>query len=524
MPEWPDPPAGWQLWVDDLASASKPTVQPARPGQVGAKHARTKSSAAPVQPVAKTVGMTSPEVHAQGSPEAQRGEKIGLFTGHKRAEALQRENSELGQEIERLRKRVVDLLGMSADDRAAAADKARQEAQDRVEQVRAELTGLSMQAAEAEKARDAALAEASRITGDLDVARAQIVATNEVAALQEVGIYEYRHPLQDAVAYKSRLADVKDRMKAMVTARTAVLSATSWTVNGSAQQGTAMIREVSNLMLRAYNAEADNCVRTLRPHTLQSAIVRLGKARDTIARLGKTMSIQINDSYHGYRLLELELTADYLVKQEEEKDRIRAERERQKEEEAARRDFEREKARLLKEQAHYSTALARMHALGDAEGAGEMQVHLDQLAESIAAVDRRAANVRAGYVYVISNIGSFGENMVKIGMTRRLDPQDRIRELSDASVPFKFDVHAFIFSEDAVTLETSLHHSLEHCRVYQVNRRREFFHIRPTEVLSLLQQVAGSHLMEFHEIPEAVEWRASSKVGQTSSMLEVPAG
>jgi hypothetical protein len=236
------------------------------------------------------------------------------------------------------------------------------------------------------------------------------------------------------------------------------------------------------------------------------------------------MSIQINDSYHGYRLLELELTADYLVKQEEEKDRIRAERERQKEEEAARRDFEREKARLLKEQAHYSTALARMHALGDAEGAGEMQVHLDQLAESIAAVDRRAANVRAGYVYVISNIGSFGENMVKIGMTRRLDPQDRIRELSDASVPFKFDVHAFIFSEDAVTLETSLHHSLEHCRVNQVNRRREFFHIRPTEVLSLLQQVAGSHLMEFHEIPEAVEWRASSKVGQTSSMLEVPAG
>ena len=198
---------------------------------------------------------------------------------------------------------------------------------------------------------------------NLKAARAQVVATDEVAALQEVGIYEYRHPLQDAVAYKSRLSDIKDQMKAMVAGQTAVRSATSWTVNGSAQKGTAMVREVSKLMLRAYNAEADNCVRTLRPHTLQSAIVRLGKSRDTIARLGKTMSIEISEAYHRKRLLELELTADYLVKQDEERERIRAERERQKEEEAARRDFEREKTRLMKEQAHYSMALARLHAL-----------------------------------------------------------------------------------------------------------------------------------------------------------------
>ena len=277
----------------------------------------------------------------------------------------------------------------------------------------------------------------------------------------------------------------------MTTARTAVTSATSWTVNGSVQKGTAMVREVSKLMLRAYNAEADNCVRTLRPHTLQSAMTRLGKARDTIARLGKTMSIQISMDYHRQRLLELELTADYLVKQEEEKDRIRAERERQKEEEAARRDFERERARLMKEQAYYSTALARLQANGDTAGATQVQERLDQVAESIAAVDRRAANIRSGYVYVISNIGSFGENMIKIGMTRRLDPRDRVRELGDASVPFKFDVHAFIFSDDAVTLETQLHHRLEHCRVNQVNRRREFFRTSPTDVLALLKQVAG---------------------------------
>jgi hypothetical protein len=121
------------------------------------------------------------------------------------------------------------------------------------------------------------------------------------------------------------------------------------------------------------------------------------------------------------------------------------------------------------------------------------------------------ADVVAGYVYIISNIGSFGENMIKIGMTRRLDPNDRVRELGDASVPFRFDVHAFIFSEDAVTLETQLHHSLEHCRVNQVNRRREFFRTSPADVLTLLEKIADSHLIEFTEIPEALEWRASKK-------------
>jgi cytochrome c-type biogenesis protein CcmH/NrfG len=110
-----------------------------------------------------------------------------------------------------------------------------------------------------------------------------------------------------------------------------------------------MIGEISKLMLRAYNAEADNCVRTLRPHTLASSMARLDQARATIARLGKTMSIEIGDAYHRERLAELELTADYLVMQEEEeeKDRIRTQRELQREEEAARRGYERENSVVL---------------------------------------------------------------------------------------------------------------------------------------------------------------------------------
>jgi hypothetical protein len=270
------------------------------------------------------------EVHGPGPAGGRRDEKPGIFGGHKRAESLLQENSELARENERLRQQVTALLGMSTDELAVEADHARQQVNARVEQARAELASAEQHAAQARKIRDTAVAEADAAVRNLNAIRAQVIATDEVAALQEVGIYEYRHPLQDAVAYKSRLADIKDQMKAMVTAQTAVRSATTWTVNGSMQKGTAMIREVSKLMLRAYNAEADNCVRTLRPHTLQSATIRLGKARDTIARLGKTMSIQISEDYHRKRVLELELTADYLVKQDEERERIRAERERQR--------------------------------------------------------------------------------------------------------------------------------------------------------------------------------------------------
>jgi hypothetical protein len=96
-------------------------------------------------------------------------------------------------------------------------------------------------------------------------------------------------------------------------------------------------------------------------------------------------------------------------------------------------------------------------------------------------VQARAANIRAGYVYVISNRGAFGERMVKIGLTRRLDPRDRIYELGDASVPFRYDIHALVFSDDAVGLEARLHQALAHVRVNLVNPRREFFYATPGE-------------------------------------------
>jgi Meiotically up-regulated gene 113/Domain of unknown function (DUF4041) len=247
----------------------------------------------------------------------------------------------------------------------------------------------------------------------------------------------------------------------------------------------------------------------MKPHALTSAVERLQKARSTISKLGKTMQIQVTDGYHTIRVRELELTADYIAKVAEEKEHEREERARLRDEEQARREYEREKARLAKEAAHHRAALEALKLKGDDPAAVlEVEAKLAELDSAIQGVESREANTRAGYVYVISNIGSFGDGVVKIGMTRRLDPMERVRELGDASVPFRYDVHSLIFSEDAVGLELKLHGALADQRVNMVNLRREFFRAAPTAVRDLLADFEGN-ILSFEETPEALEWHQS---------------
>lgn len=338
--------------------------------------------------------------------------------------------------------------------------------------------------------------------------RESIVQVNEVAVLQEVGIYEFRHRLDDAVAYKDALDQLKDNLKTLAKNDRAVTCQTDWTIEGSAQKGAKMAKDMSKLMLRAYNSEADTLVRTMKPFMLDSAKDRLSKARATIAKLGSILNISISSEYHAQRLYELELTADYLVKVAEEKERIREERAQQKEEERVQRELEAEKSRLEKERQHYEAALEKIDA-SDAAARAELEAKLSEIDDSIKGVEEREANIRAGYVYIISNVGAFGDHMVKIGLTRRLDPLDRVRELGDASVPFRFDVHAIIFSNDAVSLETELHNRLSDLRVNQVNPRREFFYASPEQVREVLESLDGEYLLEYNEFPEALEWRES---------------
>lgn len=375
---------------------------------------------------------------------------------------------------------------------------------------------IAAQRARMEREREVEKTALDVLKKQLAEARKAIVETEDLALLQEAGIYHYQHPLTDAVAYERELEKIDDEVKAMTRKDGgAVLATTNWSVNGSATEGKKMVRDFSKLMLRAFNAEADNLVRGLKPYKLAAAIERLDKVADTIERLGKTMQIRISPPYLKLRERELKLTADFLQKQAEEKEAERLERERLREERKAQQEMERERERLEKERKHFANALQALEAKGDEAGAARIREQLGDVQKAIEDVDYRAANIRAGYVYVISNIGSFGEEMVKVGMTRRLDPQERIKELSDASVPFNFDVHAVFFSKDAVGIETAMHERLGSCRVNIVNRRREFFRATPLQVKAHLAELAGE-LLQFHDLPEALEYRQCLAQTQTA--------
>lgn len=418
---------------------------------------------------------------------------VPLFGARKLARALLAEVVDLQHQRDDFHQKLTALGGMTVV---------------QLEARRAELEReIAKQAVRLQQERVDAAKALEAVKGDLAKARREIVATEDIALLQEAGVYKYRHPLSDAVAYEKELAQIDEQIQGMTRKDGgAVLSTNSWTVNGSAAQGRTMVRDFSKLMLRAYNAEADNLIRTLKPYKVAAAVERLEKVAHTIERLGKTMSIRISTPYHQLRTRELELTADFLQKQAEEKEAERVERERLREERKAQQEMERERARLEKERQHYENALQALEGKGDEAGAARIREQMADVDRAIADVDYRAANIRAGYVYVISNIGSFGESTVKVGLTRRLDPLDRIRELSDASVPFNFDVHALFFSKDAVGIETALHQRLAEKRINIVNQRREFFSATPLEVKALLAELAGE-LLEFQDVPEALEYR-----------------
>lgn len=333
-----------------------------------------------------------------------------------------------------------------------------------------------------------------------------VIDLNDDKVLQEAGVYRYHHPLENAAAYRDHLAELSTRIAERIKDGSAIEASSEFTLDGSLAKGRSMTADLSRLMLRAYNAEAENVVRTLRIGTNDTAIRRLEAARTAIAKLGRLMAIRISDAYHDLRVEEVKLVGDYLAKKEEEREAARAERERLREERKVEQELAAAREKLEKEKAHLVTVIEKLSAKGEADP--DLDAKLAAVNGAIAQNDFRAANIRAGYVYVISNRGAFGERVVKIGLTRRLEPLDRIHELGDASVPFRFDVHAIYFSEDAVALEGQLHEHFAARRLNWANDRKEFFFASPAEVRAVLEEKLGN-LLEFVEHAESTEYLQS---------------
>ncbi len=492
--DWPQPPPGWQFWVP-IAPEPAPATASASPSPV------------PV-PLAAPPAVSSST--ATGQPTGDPG--IPLFGARRRARELAASADGLRAENERL---LAELHRVGALD-AVTIERERDDARRRFQDETAALD------AERQASRERFAAEIAGLTSRREALdsrvrelEATVVHLEETEILQEVGVYEYQHPLENVEAYKERLAALRGHIKDMAKVDGgAIESAAGWTVNGSEAQGRKMVSQISKLMLRAYNGEADSLVRGLKPHRLAASVDKLEKTKATIARLGSMMSIHVSDRYHDARVFELGLTADYLAKVEEEKEANRAAREALREQRKVEQEIARAREKLEKEKSHLANVLETLKAKGDLEAVARYEAQLADVDRAIEDVDYRAANQRAGYVYVISNLGAFGEGMIKIGMTRRLEPMDRVRELGDASVPFGFDVHALFFSDDAVGIEAEMHRRLAEKRVNRVNLRREFFYATPHDALVQLRDLAGD-VLQFTELPEALEYRQSQNLRTT---------
>jgi len=355
---------------------------------------------------------------------------------------------------------------------------------------------------------------------ELQQAKDQLIETNEEVLMQSFGLYTPRYAFMNADEYKAHLLEIRAKQKDMIKAKTAVSGNMNWTVNGNASKGKKMVSDMQKLLLRAFNSECDDVIEHVKYNNIEASEKRITTSREAISKLGIIMEVSIQPQYYRLKIEELHL-AEYAQKKQQEKEEQKEARARMREEAKLAKEIEEERKKLEKEQQHYQNALQRINAQLEAasdvdraaieEKKAELMAQLDKIDKEFADVDYREANQRAGYVYVISNIGAFGENVYKIGMTRRLDPQDRVDELGDASVPFNFDVHAMIFSNDAPKLEAALHNAFADRKLNFVNQRREFFNVSLDEIKQVIKDNYDKSV-EFVELAPAEQYRESLKL------------
>lgn len=336
----------------------------------------------------------------------------------------------------------------------------------------------------------------------------------------EYGMHAPTFEFDSSERYKMKITEIRDRQKEMIRGKTAVYAKTDWAVGGSKTEGKKMIYRIIKLALRSFNGECDAAIANVRWNNYNQMESRIQKSRDAINELCAWSGCYITSDYLGLKLEELNNVYLYAEKKQAEKEEQRAAAERIREEERAQREFEKAQRDAEKEEQRYNAALEQAkldleHAHGERvnklnDKIAELQARLLEAQKNKARAISMAQQTKSGHVYVISNIGSFGENVYKIGMTRRLDPAERVKELGDASVPFNFDIHAMIYSENAPKLENELHKKFWANRVNYVNDRREFFKVDLEEIEKVAHENNAD--VEFIKIPEAKEYRETLSI------------
>lgn len=421
-----------------------------------------------------------------------------------RAEALEAELAKLHAKCSQLQALITQIGAMDVVN-----------VQNLVEQEKVRLAAVREETQRSEREM-AALAQRST---DL---QEQILIWEETVLLESFALYEPRFKLTTSQEYKARLDSVRDRQKVMVKNAQTATGNMQWTVNNSQAQGRKLVNDMIKLVIRSFNNEADACVANVKFDNVELGEKRILKSFEACNRLGKIMSVEISGIYLDLKLDELYLAHEFQIKKQEEKEEAKRAREELREQQKLEQEIRSAREKIAKERKHFTAAMRDLQArLEQAQSDEERSALLVKLAEIEASrseleseeklIDYREQNAKAGYVYVISNLGAFGEGVYKIGMTRRLEPMDRVDELGDASVPFWFDVHAMVFSNNAPALEAKLHDHFASGRLNKVNGRKEFFRADIAEIERIIRENYDAVVEVTHEAA-AEQYRESLRM------------
>lgn len=415
----------------------------------------------------------------------------------------------LYKKVSKQEEQVAEELQAKKDEMNNIDEKLRQMEKDKEEELRIKLADKE--------------AEINSKDQELKSLQEQLALAKEEDEMQTYGLYEPHYDFENATAYKEKLDEIKRKQKESVKDKTAAWGNPNMRLDGDLRKGQAMINDNIKQIIRTFNTECDGIIRKVKHSNMEASEKRIRKSYETLNKLNERVGVRIQPKYLDLKLEELHLAYEYQVKKQEEKELLAEAREREREEKKLRQKLEKEKNKFNRENNRINNELAdaeaKLQAANDEEKA-KLQAEIDKLKaaleknnEEIEKIDKWEETPGAGYVYIISNIGSFGEDVYKIGVTRRDDPEERIRELSNASVPFKYDSHVFIFSEDAYNLESSLHERFDNKRVNKVNRRKEFFNIGIDDVKQIVEENKAS-VHSFVEEPEAEEYYDSLKMAE----------
>ncbi len=302
-----------------------------------------------------------------------------------------------------------------------------------------------------------------------------------------------------------------------------------WIVDGSRSEGKKMTDKSIRLTARAFNNECEAAIANCTWKNVVKMQERIRKAFTAINQLNEPNAISITDKYLKEKLKELQLTYEYREKKQQEKVEQAEIKAQMREEAKVEAEIKKAEAEAIKEEKRFQKALDTARKELE-QASDELKLELEQQIAELQAnlkeaelkhqrAQSMAEQTKQGHVYVISNIGSFGEDIYKIGMTRRLEPMDRVKELGDASVPFTFDVHAMIHTDDAPTLEKKLHEVFDSRRLNMINRRKEFFNVPLNEIQEAAQSFSN-HEIEFVKTAVAQEYYETQAMKKQEQMKE----